>query len=88
MGLAGLLFTIALPVHAQEAQSESSLQRKDGQADAGIQDIVVTAQRREQKLQDVPIAISAFTAERLDQAGITTSYDLTFLAPGLNFGRI
>jgi iron complex outermembrane receptor protein len=36
-------------------------------------DIVVTAQRREQSLQDVPMAVTAFSGERLTQLGVTTA---------------
>jgi iron complex outermembrane receptor protein len=45
--------------------------------------IVVTAQRREQSLQDVPIAISAFGAETLQDSGITSLDLLGRLTPGL-----
>lgn len=49
----------------------------------GIQDIVVTAQRQEQRLQDVPIAVSAATAETLRSSGLTNTEQLTTLVPGL-----
>jgi hypothetical protein len=35
--------------------------------DSGLTDIIVTARRREEKLQDVPIAVTAFTDEALEQ---------------------
>ena len=44
-----------------------------GQAQVGgIGDIIVTAQRQSQRLQDVPIAVSAFTAQNLAQQQIVT----------------
>jgi iron complex outermembrane receptor protein len=49
----------------------------------GLEEIVVTAQKREQVLQDVPIAITAFTEESLEANRITTVNDLSGLAPGL-----
>ncbi len=52
-------------------------------ADAGLDEIVVTAQRREQNLQDVPSAISAFSAEALRARGITQTSDLMGTLPNL-----
>jgi iron complex outermembrane receptor protein len=48
---------------------------------AGVEEIVVTAQYREQNLQDVPIAISAFSSEQLDNAGVTDLQGISRLAP-------
>jgi len=45
--------------------------------------IVVTARRTEEKLQDVPVAITAFSQDTLTQRSITTSYDLARSVPGL-----
>ena len=41
------------------------------QDEGGVEDIVVTATKREENLQDVPIAVQALTEERLEQLGIT-----------------
>src|SRR3546814_21199796 len=49
--------------------------------DAG--EIVVTAQRRSESLQRVPIAISAYNGETLKQANIMSVFDLPKLAPSL-----
>jgi iron complex outermembrane recepter protein len=46
---------------------------------------VVTAQRRSQNLRDVPITITAVTAETALSSGITTSKDLELITPGLQF---
>ena len=43
---------------------------------AGLEEITVTARRREESLQDVPIALSAFSAERIENAGAP---DITWL---------
>jgi iron complex outermembrane receptor protein len=45
-------------------------------ADVAIEEIVVTARRREESLQDVPIAVTAFSAEQLEQTG---AIDITAL---------
>lgn len=48
-------------------------------------DIVVTAQRRSERLSDVPISIMAQTGEQLAKAGIVSTADLTRVVPGLTF---
>ena len=47
-----------------------------------IEELVVTAEKREQSLQTVPIAISAFTSQQRDKIGISTVQDLTNFTPG------
>lgn len=56
-------------------------------ADAGIGDIVVTAQRQSQRLQDVPIAVSAFTAENLEKQQIVNSTALQQTLPNITFTK-
>jgi len=53
------------------------------QAQGSIGEVVVTAQKREQSLQQVPVAISAFTAAERDKVGINSVQDLTNFTPGL-----
>jgi len=52
-----------------------------------IDEIVVTAQRTSQSLQDVPIAISAFTAETLSKQQINNSSDLQLTLPNITFTK-
>jgi iron complex outermembrane receptor protein len=47
-------------------------------------DVVVTARRREERLQDVPVAITALSGEALDKRGIVNVQDLAKTTPGLN----
>lgn len=51
--------------------------------ESGIADIVVTAQRREQNVQDVPIAISAFSADQLEAQGVGNTLQLGQYVPNL-----
>lgn len=53
----------------------------------GIQDIVVTAQRREERLQDVPISVTALTAAQLGNARITSTNDLATVTPTLTISQ-
>ncbi len=54
---------------------------------ASIEEIVVTAERREVSLQETPISISAFTTEDLRRAGIQTSQQLADFTPGMVIQR-
>src|SRR2546430_10756815 len=49
-----------------------------------IQEVVVTAERREEKLQDVPIAVSAFTSEALQSRALADIHALSNLTPSVN----
>ena len=48
-----------------------------------IEEVMVTAQKREQNAQDVPIALTAIDADTIQQAGIQTTQDVVRLAPSL-----
>jgi outer membrane receptor protein involved in Fe transport len=52
--------------------------------DAGLAEIVVTAQKREQTISNVPITISAFTGKTLRDIGVTQFDQLAAFVPGLN----
>jgi outer membrane receptor protein involved in Fe transport len=74
---ASLLSTVAA---AAEAAGEA-----DGQAAESIgEEIVVTAQKSEQKLSDVPITITAYTGRSLREIGVTQFDQLSAYVPGLN----
>src|SRR6478672_9798541 len=48
-----------------------------------IDDLIVTAQKREQNLQDVPIVVTTLSAETLQDAGVRDIKDLQILTPGM-----
>jgi iron complex outermembrane receptor protein len=54
---------------------------------AMIEELVVTAEKREQSLQDVPVAISAYTSEKRDLVGINSVQDMTNFTPGLTYNN-
>jgi iron complex outermembrane receptor protein len=54
---------------------------------AALQEIVVTAQRRQEALVDVPISVSAVTPEQLQLSGVKATTDLARVVPGLVWGR-
>jgi iron complex outermembrane recepter protein len=54
---------------------------------SGLEEIVVTATRRSERLQDIPVSVMAFSQEKLDSQGLKNIDDLSRLSPGLNFQR-
>jgi iron complex outermembrane receptor protein len=52
-----------------------------------IEDIVVTAQKRQQRIVDVPASISAITGEQLERAGLNDIRTFAAQIPGLNFSN-
>src|ERR1700743_1533900 len=53
--------------------------------DNGIAEIVVTAEKRNESLETVPVAISAYTSKTRDLLGINTIQDMTNFTPGLAY---
>lgn len=53
---------------------------------AMIEEVVVTAQKREQNLQDVGIAVTAFSGDTIKEMGFSNSTDVAAQTPGLNIG--
>jgi iron complex outermembrane receptor protein len=51
-------------------------------------EIVVTAQKREENLQDVPISISAFSGDELEARGVTSPTALAAITPGLTYNNL
>jgi outer membrane receptor protein involved in Fe transport len=52
----------------------------------GIEEIIVTARRREESVQDVPISITALSAEDMKAFGVRNLADMEGIVPGLNMG--
>ena len=52
-----------------------------------LEEVIVTAQKREQSLQDVPVAVTAFTGEMLERSGVKDIFDLQVNAPSLIVGQ-
>ncbi len=70
LSLGLLALSAAAPASAQEDQTAPG-------------DIIVTAQKREQRLQDVPVVVTALSGEALQNAGVKDIKDLQTLTPGL-----
>src|SRR5207248_6128112 len=52
-----------------------------------LQEVVVTATRREERVRDVPQAVSVLTGDQLQAIGLSTAEDYASFLPGLSFNR-
>ena len=73
--------TAAQPAAQETAQTDATASAQQDAGNGG--DIIVTAQRRSEKLQDVPIAIAALTAETIQKRRVLDLNDLSNVAPAL-----
>lgn len=78
-------FAVALLALSTTTVSHTTLAADAGASSTSLEEIVVTARRREESLQDTPIAVSAFSAAVLDRQQIVNTEDLDQIAPNLQF---
>ncbi|NWK95969.1 TonB-dependent receptor [Sphingobium lactosutens] len=68
-----------------ETSAQAATQEPPAEEASSVGDIVVTAQRRAQSINDVPISISAFSGNELAARGVTDASDLSKLVTGFTF---
>jgi iron complex outermembrane receptor protein len=85
-GLVGLLAASCLsaPSWAADASSDATAAPQTAAPAEVLEEIIVTARRREENLQEVPITVSVLNATELDQQNVQTASDLSRVAPGLS----
>lgn len=89
--LAALAFALAFPFQAQAADTDGDAVQADSAAQADAADdqgdnvIIVTARRRDEDIQDVPIALSVIDAAQVDSQGLFNISRLTQIQPALQF---
>ena len=64
------------------AQQPASVSAQDTERSGVLEEVTVTARKREERLLDVPLSISAFTAKDIEEKGFKTLEDVTRAAPG------
>jgi iron complex outermembrane recepter protein len=76
---------LAAPCFAQATAADVNVDQDDStdESSQALEDVVVTAQRRSQSLQDIPIAVSAVTADELAERGLTDTLSLQATVPNL-----
>lgn len=70
-----------------KTSAETSAAPSSVPANTGVAEIVVMAQKRSERLQDVPIAVTAVTSDTLTRTGVDSSDELTAVVPGLNLNN-
>jgi iron complex outermembrane recepter protein len=84
------------PLAASAQEATSSSQAADAKAPgagaassqlAQLEEVIVTAEKRAENLQNIPIAISAFSGDDIGEAGVTGIESLKQLSPSLQFGK-
>lgn len=65
--------------------SASNVNAQATQSNLVLEEIIVTAQRKEQSLQDVPLSITAFSAETIERANISEAKDFLSMSPNVGF---
>ena len=73
-------FALAAPAFAQNASTAP------GVAEGGLEEIVVTARRRDESIQDVPTTINAVTGAEIAKLNIRKFEDIATVVPGLSMG--
>ena len=73
------LLALSMPAFAQDAAKNSD------EVAAENADIIVSARRREEKLQDVPVVVTAVTSEQVEKLNLREAKELVALVPGLDF---
>jgi iron complex outermembrane receptor protein len=72
---------------AASAADNSNAAGSDSNSGDQLAEVIVAAQRRNERLQDVPISVTAVSAADLAASGVTSNQDLPTLTPGLVFGQ-
>ena len=78
---------VATAVHLAIFPAAALAQGTDSANSMVLDEIVVTAQRREQNIQDIPLSVSALSADSLRDGGVLDISRLKLLVPGMNFGQ-
>ncbi|MBB5684850.1 TonB-dependent receptor [Sphingobium boeckii] len=85
------MLLLAMPALAQETSTSADSGTAEGQAtddSAGMGEIIVTAQRRSESLQKVPLSVNAVTADTLSDRNINGLDQLPLVAPSLQIGLL
>lgn len=81
-------FLAAVPATANAQDSSDDREETSSVGTSDLQAIIVTARRRDERLQDVPIAVSAVTGEQAESIGLDDTQALVIATPSLDFGKV
>lgn len=81
IGTLAVVMTSAAPIQAGQSTEATAPAAET----SVLEEVIVTARKRAESIIDVPVSITAVTAQDIDRAGITSVRDLNNVAPGLTF---
>jgi len=84
----GSALAVAASLCATQAMAATASASNTAAGSATVGELVVVAQKREQKIESVPVAITAFSAKQRDILGIRTVQELSDFTPGLSYYAI
>ncbi len=89
LSVARVALTTALMVggSAAMAQDQSAGAQPEAEQTGGLQDIVVTARKRAESVQDVPVSVTALSGELIQRQDLTSIEKIAARTPNLNVGR-
>ena len=73
--ITALVIALAVPAQAQTVSQANSPRP------AYLEEVIVTAQKRSESIQDVPIAVSVLSAERMKNSAVTSFEDISLASP-------
>jgi iron complex outermembrane receptor protein len=82
-----LLLSVAIAAIATEARAQVATPSSETGQGAVVEEVLVTAQKRSERLQDVPLAVTALSGETLERQQINDTSSLVAAAPSLTFQR-
>jgi iron complex outermembrane receptor protein len=77
--------TLAAAASAAWLSPTAVAQGQDAAAAGALDEVVVTARKREESVQDIPLVVNALTAEQIERASIQGLTDVALRTPGLNY---
>ena len=87
-------FQLTAQEEAAEEQEEAAGEESSEEQEGAVEEqeefmavITVTAQKREENVQDVPLSITAISGDRLNDGGVLDVSRIKLLTPGMNFGQ-
>ncbi len=86
--LAATALGAAFPGLAMAQDSSGATATKDEAKKSGFDEIIVTSQRTEQRLQDVPLSVTAITSQEIDSRQVLTATDIGRLAPNVKIDGV
>jgi outer membrane receptor protein involved in Fe transport len=88
LGATALALFVSTPAFAQTAPAEPQAEPQADDADIEAEEIIVTASKREQTLQDTPISVAVASKQQIEQSQIRDLIDLQTLVPSLKVGQL